>query len=84
MKEELTDTPESVELVRARMLRERGLWFRIAAGLSLSDTVHRLAIQAIRRAHPLATDDELLVRFCEVHYGRQVAESVRHKLIGSK
>jgi len=75
-----TDTrPEAGEVQRA-LLRAAGPSRRAATALSLSRTVCALARRAILAAHPGISDDELIERFVEAHYGSALAARVRTDL----
>lgn len=80
MKTEFSDTPDHIEEIRARMLRERGLAFRVSRGLALSDEARRIAFSALRRLHPKTAEIELDILYCEVAYGSAVAELIRKKI----
>jgi hypothetical protein len=75
-----TDTHPSAADVQLRLLREASPARRFALTCSLSSTVLRLARQGLRKRHPELTDEELGLLFVEVHYGKDLAERVRHYL----
>jgi hypothetical protein len=48
--------------------------------LALSAQVIGLARAAIRRSLPHPTDEEVSLRFVELHYGRELARGLRERL----
>jgi hypothetical protein len=74
------DTDVEAENVQMALLREAGATRRIRMALSLSAQVIGLAHQAIRRSHPQATDEDVRLRFVELHYGPDLAADVRRFL----
>jgi hypothetical protein len=44
---------------------------------SLSRTVSQLALEGIRRAHPNASQEELLLLYVSIHYGQEIADRLR-------
>jgi len=80
MKTQSSDTHPAAEAVQINLLRKAGVAKRLSIAFSLSESVRRLALDGIRRAHPEASDDEALHIFAEVHYGQTLAEQVRKSL----
>jgi len=80
MKTQSSDTHPAAEAIQINLLREAGTSKRLSIAFSLSESVRRLALDAIRRAHPEASDEQALHIFVEVHYGRTLAEQVRKSL----
>jgi hypothetical protein len=52
--------------------------------LALSGQVIGLARRALRRSLPGATEDEVALRFVELHYGRELAAGLRRLGTGGK
>jgi len=76
----LTDTHPSAAEVQLRLLREASPARRFALTCSLSSTVVQLSRRGLRQRNPELSDEELDLLFVEVHYGRDLAERVRHYL----
>ncbi len=74
------DTDVEAEDVHMTLLREAGPTRRARMALSLSAQVIGLAHQAIRRALPEATEEDVRLRFVELHYGPDLAAGVRRRL----
>lgn len=72
------------ERIQADLLRKMRPSQRLRLMSNLSSTALRLARRAIRREHPDASEEELLVEFVGVHYGRDLAERVRAQLAKRK
>jgi hypothetical protein len=71
------DTDREAERVQLELLRRAGSTRRAAMALRLSAEVLTMARRAVRRAMPGATEQEVALRFVELHYGRQLAEGLR-------
>lgn len=67
----------AADAVQVELLRAAGTAGRFARARNLSQSVITLARLAIRRRDPSLTDDEVLLRFAEVHYGADLADRVR-------
>lgn len=80
MKTQSTDTHPAAEAVQIDLLKKAGVARRLSIAFSISESVRRLALDGIRRAHPEASDEEALHIFAEVHYGRTLAEQIRKSL----
>ena len=80
MKTQSSDTHPAAEAIQINLLREAGTSKRLSIAFSLSESVRRLALDGIRRAHPEASAEQALHIFVEVHYGRTLAEQVRKSL----
>lgn len=80
MKTQSTDTHPAPEAVQIDLLKKAGVARRLSIAFSISESVRRLALDGIRRAHPEASDEEALHIFAEVHYGRTLAEQIRKSL----
>ena len=68
---------QTADAVQIALLREAGPGRRAALARSLSASVIALSRAAIRRRMPGASEQEVLLRFVEVHYGRELARRVR-------
>jgi hypothetical protein len=74
------DTDPDAEKVQIELLRRAGPTRRAAMALSLSAQVIGLARRAIRRSLPGASEEEIGLRFVELHYGRELAAELRRFL----
>ncbi len=74
------DTDPEAEKVQIDLLRKAGGQRRVRMALSLSRQVIALARRAIQRAHPDASEEEVGLRFVELHYGRELAQGLRRDL----
>lgn len=73
----MLDTHPDAERVQIELLRNMPAEERLRLGLSWSHTVRQLAWQAIERANPGASREELGLIFVAVHYGQDLADRVR-------
>ena len=76
------DTDAAAEAVQIDLLRRAGPARRAGMALALSARVIGLARRALGRAHPEETEEEIRLRFVELHYGRELAAGVRRRLAG--
>jgi hypothetical protein len=80
MRARSADTDPEAEMVQIALLRQAPLARRASLALSLSRSVISLSRNAIRRSIPEATDEEVGVRFVELHYGPDLAAGLRRHL----
>ena len=71
------DTSAEAERVQIELIRRAPVSRRLALALSLSATVIDLARRALARAQPHASQDDLDLRFVELHYGAELAAALR-------
>ncbi len=76
----LLDTDEEAAAVQRELFRRAGTTGRLRAAASLSDAIAGLARQAIRRATPTATDDDVALALLARCHGTQLADAVRAHL----
>jgi len=74
------DTSPEAERVQIELLRAASPARRLALALSLSQTCSDLARAALRRAHPDDSEQEIRLRYAELHYGQDLAQRVRRHL----
>ena len=74
------DTNPEAEAVQIGLLRRAGVGRRARMALSLSGQVIGMARRALRRSLPGATEEEVGLRFVELHYGRELAADLRRHL----
>lgn len=74
------DTDVESEAVQIDLLRKAGAARRARMALSLSATVITLASSAIRRSLPNLSEEEVGLRFVQLHYGGDLASKLRTDL----
>ncbi len=80
MRARSADTDPDAERVQIELLRRAGPARRAAMALDLSAMVIDMARRAIRRNMPGASEEEVGVRFVELHYGSELAADLRRFL----
>jgi hypothetical protein len=75
-----SDTPPQVEAVHLDLLRRAGTARRIKLTLSLSRSAIRSSRRAVARRHPELDAQGVLLRWAELHYGKELTNRVRHYL----
>ena len=75
------DTSPEAEQVQIDLIRKVPVSRRLQMAWSHSATVIDLARQALRRARPHATQQELDLQFIELHYGAALATALRADLL---
>jgi hypothetical protein len=76
----VTDASVEAEAVLLELIRGIAPSQRIDKSLRLSSELLRCAKAAIRRRYPEFTEDEIAVKFIELHYGSELATAVRARL----
>ncbi len=76
----LSDTPPDIEQLQIELLRQKTVTERMALAGNLTHFVIQLSRQAIARQHPEWTQRQVDLEWVEVHYGRELAESLRADL----
>ena len=74
------DTDPEAERAQTELLRRATVTRRVQLALSMSSSVIGLARNAIRRALPGAGEEEVGLRFVDLHYGPELAAELRHHL----
>ena len=74
------DTSPEAERVQVELLRAASPARRFALALSLSQTCSDLARAALRREHPGDSEQEIRLRYAELHYGKELVERVRRHI----
>ena len=72
-----SDTSPEADRMQIELLRRATPARRGALAMSLSATVVELARRALRQQDPQASDEELQLRFVELHYGHEIAAGLR-------
>ena len=80
MRARAADTDPEAERIQIELMRRAGVGARVRLDASLTRTVIALARRAIRRSLANPTDEEVGLRFVELHYGRELAGEVRRYL----
>lgn len=71
------DTRPEAEQVLIDLIRNRPAHVRLADAIDSSNRVAQQCKNAIRRANPEISDDELGLRFVELNYGSEKANELR-------
>jgi len=74
------DTDPDAERVQLGLLRKATVAARASMAFSLSEMSIRLALRAIRRQSPELSNEEVLLRFVEIHHGSDLADGLRRDL----
>ncbi len=75
------DTSAAAERVQIELLRKATVARRFEAARKLTQTTISLAVKAIRaNMPPDSSDDEVFVRFVEIHHGEELADKLAHYL----
>jgi hypothetical protein len=77
MKTQSIDTHPKAEAVQIALLRQASIAKRIAQMRSLTQTIMRLSQNAVARANPGLSDQELKVSFARYHYGDELANRLQ-------
>jgi hypothetical protein len=75
------DTPPAVENIQVNLLREAGAAKRFSITLSLTQRIIALSKQALKKANPGLSDNELKILFIKNSYGISTAEKVKKRMI---
>jgi len=84
MRARSADTDPEAESVQIDLLRQAGVARRAGMALALSGQVIGLARRALRRSLERATEDQIALRFVELHYGRDLAAGLRGRLAAER
>ncbi|HEY7127969.1 MAG TPA: hypothetical protein VH540_28835 [Ktedonobacterales bacterium] len=80
MKTQSPDTSPEAERVQIELLRKATLAQRFALVSSLSYTTRQLALRAVQRAHPEASEEEARLLLIALCYGDELANRLRNSL----
>ena len=75
-----SDTPPDIERLQIELLQQKTVAERAALAGNLTHFVIQLSRQAIARQHPEWTQRQVDLKWVELHYGRDLAESVQADL----
>lgn len=75
--EPLSDTDPEAARVQLELLRRASPAKRLSLALSLSRSVLGLSRRGLARRLPGASEEEVGLRFVELHYGRELAQELR-------
>jgi hypothetical protein len=84
VKTQSADTHPEAERVQIELLRNLTIAQRFALAQALSRRTRQLAMRAIRRANPEASEEEVRLIFVEIHYGKDLADRLRAYLSARK
>jgi hypothetical protein len=73
----VTDTSPDAERLQLDLIRAMSPTARATRAMQLTNQMLRLAKDAIRRRHPEFTDEQVGIRFIELHYGETLGREVR-------
>lgn len=79
-----SDTDPDVLRLQADLLRRATPARRLQLALSLSASVIGLAYAGIRRRSPGISDDDAHLQFVEIHYGAELAQELRARLLADR
>ena len=77
----LSDTPTKVLQAQAALLREAGPTRRAALGLAMTTQALAMSRRAIQQRHPDLSEQDVLLLWAEIHYGKALADRVRVHLM---
>jgi hypothetical protein len=80
MRTQSVDTHPKAEEIQIMLLRQATVAKRLAVMRSLSQTMIQLSRRAIHRVNPTYSPLEVKLAFVACHYGRELAERLRHYL----
>ena len=80
----LTDTDPEAERVQLELLRRATPERRLRLALSLTRSVLALSRNGLARKMPGASDEEIGLRFVELHYGPGLADELRGHLLARR
>jgi hypothetical protein len=75
-----SDTSRDAQRVQLELIRGMEPSERVVRTLRWSSQLLCLAKDAIRRRHPEFTDEQVGIKFVELHYGANLAEELRSHL----
>jgi hypothetical protein len=75
-----TDTSDDALAVQLEGFRRMSPTERVNKMCKLSASLRRMAMDAIRRRHPQDDQHEIRMKFIELTYGKELADSVRAQL----
>ena len=75
-----SDTRPAAERVQLELLRRAGAKGRAALVVSLTSQVIRASRRAVARRHPELSEQGVLLRWAELHYGAEIAARLRARL----
>lgn len=73
----LSDTHPQVEKVLIDLLRKATVAQRAQSALRLSATVKQLSLRAVAKSNPHDSEEEVKLKWAELHYGKDLADRVR-------
>ena len=75
-----SDTPAKVLRAQVALLRQAGPARRAALGLGMTTQALAVSRRALKQRHPALSEQELLLLWAEIHYGKALADQVRGHL----
>lgn len=80
----IDDTCSEADSVLTQLIRNQDPSTRLAGAIAASNRIARQCKDAIQRANPGISAQELDLRFIELNYGSKLADDVRNFLAGNK
>jgi hypothetical protein len=80
----ISDTDPDALRLQAELLRRATPARRLELALSLTASVIELACAGIRRRSPGISDEDARLQFVEIHYGAELAQAVRGRLMADR
>ena len=80
----ITDTDPEAERVQMELLRRATPERRLRLALSLTESVLALSRSGLAGTMPGASDEEVGLRFVELHYGPSLADELRGHLLARR
>jgi hypothetical protein len=75
------DTDPAAEQVQIALLRAAPISRRLTLAVSLTESVRSFARRAAKRRWPAADEREIRLHLVEIHFGREVADAIRLRLV---
>ena len=75
-----SDTSPESEAVQLELVRKMPAAKRVEKAIQLSNELLRLSKAAIRRRHPDFSEEQVGIKFVELHYGVDLAAAMQHQL----
>lgn len=77
MRPQSRDTHPEIERIQIEMLRKAGPTERVRLARSLSQSVMQMSWNAIRKANPQVSEEEINILFVALNYGEDLAGGLR-------
>ena len=78
------DTSSEADVVLTQLIRNQDPSKRLVGAITASNRVAKQCKDAILRANPGISANEVNLRFIELNYGRELADNVRNFMAGNR